>query len=157
MKTITFHIQLAFWTRNLTLNINRNIKLQPWLNKIQLWLSLAQVSPRLFNPTWRGSFLTKFTAGGGRNHLHPSNQPKNQIFRLNHGRTLKYRQLLDSRKKNGVNRPKIGPPQKSSLIIDPLYNKSLNRQIFPFKRNLVNYSGAVANISGPIVSFLPHE
>ena len=43
------------------------------------------------------------------NHHPPSNQPKNQSFRLNHGRTLKYRQLLGSRKKMGSIAPKLGP------------------------------------------------
>ena len=43
------------------------------------------------------------------NHHPPSNQPKNQSFRLNHGRTLKYRQLFDSRKKIGSIAPKLGP------------------------------------------------
>ena len=44
------------------------------------------------------------------------NRPKNQGLRINYGRTLKYRQLLGSRKKNGVDPPKIGPvPLKSKF------------------------------------------
>ena len=103
-----------------------------------------------FNPTWRGSFLTKFPAGGGRNHLHPSNQPKNQIFRLNHGRTLKYRQLLDSRKKMGSIAPKLGPYRR--IKISAKMSKiaiSRNSRIFT-KFDLVHENGSSSVIFGTI-------
>ena len=36
-------------------------------------------------------------------------RPNNKGLRINHGRTLKYRQLLGRRKKMGSIRPKLGP------------------------------------------------
>ena len=64
-----------------------------------------------------GFFYNYLTRGGGRNH------PPPRIFDFRtqksgfKGTTLKYRQILTSRKKNWVNTPKIGPvPLKSKFL-----------------------------------------
>ena len=55
----------------------------------------------LLNASYFYYYLTR--GRGGRNHP-PSKRPKNHGLRVNHGRTLQYRQLLGA-KKNGVNPP----------------------------------------------------
>merc|ERR1711873_379419 len=83
--------------------------------------------------------------GGGRNHLPPSNQPKNQSFRLNHGRTLKYRQLLDSRKK------KWGQsPQNWARTVESKFQPKCRKSRFFTNFDLVHENGSSSVIFGPI-------
>ena len=55
-----------------------------------------------------GYFYNYLTRGGAQSSP-PSNRPKNKGLRINHGWTLRYRQLLGGREKNGVDPPKFGP------------------------------------------------
>ena len=64
-----------------------------------------QVSLNLLNATYFYNYLTR----GGAQSSSPLKSTKNQGLRVKHGRTLKYRQLLGSRKKLGSIPPKLGP------------------------------------------------
>ena len=59
----------------------------------------------LLNATYFYNYLTR----GGAQSSSPLKSTKNQGLRVKHGRTLKYRQLLGSRKKLGSIPPKLGP------------------------------------------------
>jgi len=109
--------------------------------------------PWLFRQTRRritllyaGYFYNNLTRGGAQSSS-PSNRPKNQGLGINYGRTLKYRQLLDSRKKNGVDPPKIGPVPLKSKFRQKMSNMTTSK-IANF--DLVHENGSNSVIFGPI-------
>ena len=64
--------------------------------------------PDFLTLLYAGYFYNNLTRGGAQSSS-PLKSTKNQGLRINHGRTLKYSQLLGSRKKMGSIRPKLGP------------------------------------------------
>ena len=82
--------------------------------------------------------------------LFRDNQPKNQGFGVNHGRTLKYRQLLGSRKKWGQS-PQNWARTVEIKISAKMSKIAISRNLRIFANfDLVHGNGSSSVIFGPI-------